>query len=768
MGLHDTSHLVPLDGTGWHVWREFVLRGAGFPVADVLVLSDPELADAGERSWRSPDDLAHYRREWERWQQLLRPRLRDLAADPRFREALAWQNPTMVRNALDKVRSPRVPGKRPDQGHVLAMANYLQRYTTKNDTIGFFGPAVWGRLTDDEDAVRLRHGVELVTDRTLYFEAWAIDALAARLVEEPDILPWLVPRLVGGCWLDGDLLRRPHGEPVRLSAEHAALLRACDGTRDVRDLGNLSGLGDDVVPTLLDWRDRHLVHLSLDGPVEARPERTLRDKLILIGEPVLRRRALDLLGELVHARDTAAAAAGDADKVLAAVAELDETFQRITGRDATRRHGESYAGRKLVYEDTRRALDLELGLPVRQAVAAPLGLLADSASWLIARAGRNYLDLLNRLFDTCLAHDGGTSVPLARLLGVATPHLVVRSGLPRPVAAAVTEFQDRWARILAVPPGVHEHSVRARDIAARVAELFPASPLPWSSARHLAPDLLIAADGPDGLRRGEFTVVLGELHLATNTVESRLFVERHPDRTALLAASAKDHEDRRIYSVPTKDWPQVNSRVYPAALLSGRFRYWCLHDDDTGAPGPVMPSSALEVHREDERLVVRSLRGDGEFDLLEVLGEQLSAAVVDAFQPLPPAPHRPRISIDRLVLARETWSFPPSEIDWATAKQPADRFRAAQRWRVARGLPRLAFYKVRGERKPIFVDFTASLLVDRFAKAVRQAGDQPGPAPVVISEMLPDLWHNWLVDATGAGYTSELRLVLVDKREGVS
>ncbi|PRY36946.1 lantibiotic dehydratase [Umezawaea tangerina] len=759
MGSQDSSHLVPLDGAGWHVWREFVLRGAGFPAADVLLLSDQELAEAGERSWRSPDDLARFRQDWDRWQLVLRPRLRDLAADPRFREALAWQNPTMVRNALDKVRSPRVPGKRPDQGHLLAMANYLQRYTTKNDTIGFFGPAVWARLTDDEEAVRLRHGAELVTDRRLYFEVWAIDALAERLARDPDVQPWLVPRPVGGCWLDGDLLRRPHGEPVRLSAEHAGLLRACDGTRTVRDLGA------DALPTLLDWRDRHLVRLSLEGPVEAHPERALRDKLVLIGDQAARRRALDLLDELVQARDTAAASAGDADKVLASVAELDETFRRVTGQDATRRHGESYAGRKVVYEDTRRAVDLELGLPVRRAVAAPLGLLADSARWLIARAGRNYLDLLGALFDRCLAHDGGTSVPLARLVGVATPHLLVRTGLPRPVAAAVAEFQDRWARVLEVPAGVREHSVRAEEIAGRVAELFPSSPLPWSSARYLSPDLMIAADGPNALRRGDFTVVLGELHLATNTVESRLFVERHPDRVRLLAASARDHADRRIYSVPTKDWPQVNSRVYPAALLSERFYYWCLHDDNSGAPGPVMPSAALEVHREAGRLVVRSRRGDGEFDLLEVLGEQLSAAVVDAFRPLPPAPHRPRVSIDRLVLARRTWSFPPAEIGWATAKQPVDRFRAAQRWRTEQDLPRLAFYKVRGERKPIFLDFAASLLVDRFAKAVRQAGDQLEPAPVTVSEMLPDLSQNWLVDATGAGYTSELRLVLVDQGE---
>jgi hypothetical protein len=65
------------------------------------------------------------------------------------------------------------------------------------------------------------------------------------------------------------------------------------------------------------------------------------------------------------------------------------------------------------------------------------------------------------------------------------------------------------------------------------------------------------------------------------------------------------------------------TRLPGGPAVGEEFDYWCLHDDNGGTPGPVMPSSALDVHREDGRLVVRSRRGDGDFDLLEVLGEQL-------------------------------------------------------------------------------------------------------------------------------------------------
>jgi hypothetical protein len=300
---------------------------------------------------------------------------------------------------------------------------------------------------------------------------------------------------------------------------------------------------------------------------------------------------------------------------------------------------------------------------------------------------------------------------------------------------------------------------------------------------------MIAAAGPEDVAADRFTVVLGELHLAMNTTENRLFVERHPDPARLLAASEHDHGDRRMISVPTKLLPQVNSRMYPPALLSQRFGYWCLHDDSGGAAGPVIPAAALEVHRDGGELVVRSRGGGGTFDLLELLGEQLTGAVLNAFRPLPPAAHQPRITIDRLVIHRETWRFPAVGLAWAWAKQPAHRFRSAQRWRAAHDLPQTVFYRVPTERKPIFLDFASPLLVDRFAKAVRQAAGTPGPAvaaapvaaapvaaapitakpaaarpaggDVTVSEMLPGLDELWLPDRTGNRYTSELRLVLV-------
>ncbi|MGK4579221.1 lantibiotic dehydratase [Kitasatospora sp. HPMI-4] len=755
----ERSHLLPLAGSDWAVWRDVVLRGAGFPVTEARRLSAPGLAQAAGLPDQEFDEL------WKAELERLANSLREVAADPRFREAVAWQNPAAVRSAVDKVGRPAEPGRTTELKHLQLVANYLQRYTVKNDTIGFFGPAAWGRLTESDRPMDCAGGPGLLAERTVYFENWAIDTLARRLSDQPGMRPWLRPVLSGGVFVDDDRLLRPYREPVELPPGVLSLLRMCDGSRTLAELAARRDTStvDSIVEELRPWLDDGVVRMDLSGPIETHPERTLRERLALVGDREPRERALAALDELERGRDAVAAAAGRPDQLMAATAALDEAFLRITGSDAVRRHGEMYAGRTLVYEDTRRDVGLEIGRPVQAAIGGPLGLVADSARWFADRAGRNYLDLFGSLLDRHSRATGRDRLPLSQLLGMATRQLTARGGPPEPVADAVSRLQAKWARILELPHGVRRHEPTVESIRDAVRREFPATAPLWSAARHHSPDLMIAAAGLDAVRLGRFTAVMGELHLATNTLEARPFVERHADVGRLLEAAERDHAGRRWYSVPSKDSPLVNSRSYPAALLSPHFRYWCLHDSDTGAPGPVFPSAALEVCREDGRLVVVSKTGEGPWDLLEVLAEQVSAAIVGAFRPLAPARHLPRISIGRLVVQREAWSFEPAELEWAFAKTAARRFREAQKFREAHDMPVRTFCRVHTERKPTLTDFSSVLMLEQTARAVRRAAaDTAERRSVTISEMLPDLGQTWLTDAAGAPYTAELRMVLVD------
>lgn len=138
----------------WMLWRDFAVRSAGFPVAGLDVFG--------------PGDEPG--------------RLRGAARDPRFREAVTWQNPAAVANAVDKVGAgaPTKPSRARQREEIVA--SYWQRYCAKNDTIGFFGPLAWGRVADDGPPLCVRSGA-VVRECSVHLEAWGVQAVATSLDE---------------------------------------------------------------------------------------------------------------------------------------------------------------------------------------------------------------------------------------------------------------------------------------------------------------------------------------------------------------------------------------------------------------------------------------------------------------------------------------------------------------------------------------------------------------------------------------------------------
>jgi Lantibiotic dehydratase, N terminus len=766
-----SAHLVQLGQTGWATWRDVVLRSAGFPADAVRALSDSELAAAADAATRDPGLLAAYRREHAAAGDRLAAAMQKVAQSPEFREAVTWQNPQLVARCLDKVGEGRARTAR-TRGNELTVASYLQRYAMKNDTIGFFGPVCWARWTDDGPAVVVELGERFLRRRTTYFEVWAIDAVARTLSADPELRPWLAPRLVAAHRLDGATLHVPSREPVALAPDESAALSYVDGARSVQDIAaelarsEFPELGDPaaLLRLLESLVERGMAHLDLVGTIEAWPERTLLAKLERIAQPEVRERALATVRPLLAARDRVAAAAGDDVALEAALAELAGCFTAITGVVGERHAGKMYAGRTLVYEDTVRDARVILGPGLREQLTQPLRLLLDSARWLVAEIGEQYDQLLHHLYDRRVAQTGAAAVPLATLLSLATPQLYFqRRRLSKPVHRAIEEFQRRWAAILALPADGADVRLRGEDIAAAVAEQFPHRPAPWATAIHHSPDVMVAAADAGAIERGDCLLVLGELHLSFNTMESGLFVQQHDDPSSLLAAAAADLGDRRVCFLPSREIPTINSRVAPpSSLLSPRYTYWTMHRESAAPPAPILPAADLVVHREGGQLVVRTTAGDYLAPLLHVIGDQLSAATLNAFKPMGHRAHSPRVAIDRLVIARESWTFPAVDLSWAKESSEADRFLAARAWRARHDLPETAFYEVPFEDKPSYVDFTSLVYVNALAKAIRRAAEGRESGSLTLSEALPDQSQLWLTDADGGRYACELRLVAVD------
>jgi hypothetical protein len=757
-------HRVPLEGTGWSVWRDVCVRGAGFPADMVLALCDEPLARSADLEGAGPAGRLAYGQVFADAAGRLSRAIAATHADPVFREAVTWQNPGLAQRLRDAGVGKSRRSK--DRGRELVIASYLQRYCLKNDTIGFFGPVGWASMVPGAAGLVVMPGERLMARRTTYFEVWAIDKVADAVAWQGRALGWLRPRRTRSVFLAGDVLHRPRRPPVTLTDAELGILRACDGCRTISDVLDMAG-GADARAVLARLAELGAVRLDLEGPADAWPERLLRDKLELIADPVARAAALAPVEQMVRARDAVAATAGDPAGLQSALAALAATFEEVTGTSSSRRAGENYAGRTLVYQDAVRDVRVELGQAVTGALAAPLGLVLDSARWLVNDIMARYLEYFADLVDRESARAGGAPVPLMRILTLASPYL--HRGVGEIAAASVAELQRRWQQVLGPPQSAARHQVSAAAISARAAECFPCRPVAWSGGRQHSPDIMIAAASPAEVQRGNFLLVLGELHPGVNTLDQRLFVEQHPDPGRLIAAEHADRGPQRINLIPEKGHPNVTSRTSPpSALLGPGQLYWSdtiIDSFDPPESDTVLSGAAMTVARRGDDLIVQLATSDTELDFFEVIADSMSAVVVDAYQPAGPAAHRPRITIDKFVLSREQWTFQVADSAWAFVLDEQERFCLARRWRQEHQLPERVFYRVPVELKPTAADFRSIVLVNLFAKHIRQT-QAAGHAGYSVTEMLPDIDQLWLTDREGRRYSSELRIIAYDSMTG--
>jgi hypothetical protein len=749
------------------MWRDMAVRGTGFPADMMLALCDEPLARSADLAGADPAGQLAYDKVYADAVGRLPRAIAGIYADLRFQEAITWQNPGLAQFLHDHDAGPDAPRRSKQRQRELVIGSYLQRYCLKNDTIGFFGPVGWASAGHDGPGLVVVPGEQLLARRTTYFEVWAIDKVAAEIARQGRALGWLRPQRTRSVFLAGNVLHRPHRHSVTLTDAELRILQACDGRRTISEV--LEAADAPQARSLLTrLAELGALRIDLEGPMHSWPERLLREKLELIADPDARAAALEPVDQMVKARDAVAAAAGDPAGLRRALASLAETFERVTGAASTRRAGENYAGRTVVYHDTVRDVRVELGEAVTRALAAPLGLVLDSARWVINDITDRYREYYADLLDHESARVGGGPVPLQRLLTIASGLLPVTEsgrGLGGIAAESVAELQRRWQLILGPPSSERRHQVSADAISARAAECFPGRPVTWSGARQHSPDIMIAAASADEVERGDFLLVLGEIHLSNNTLDQRLFVGQHPDPARLIAADRADRGPRRIVAIEPKDHPTVTSRTNPPPILVGPGQlYWSASvNDSLDPPGSdtVMPSAAMTVTRRGSDLVVHLAPSGAELDFFEVISDVLALVVVDAFQPFAPAEHRPRITIDKLVLSREQWAFQVADASWAFAKDEQERFRLARCWRQEHQLPERVFYRVPVELKPTAADFRSIVLVNLFAKHIRRT-QAAGHTGFTVTEMLPDLGQLWLADRHDRRYSSELRIVAYD------
>lgn len=841
----EAPHLIGLPGERWALWTWVCMRGAGFPAAGALALGDPECAEAADRVLAAQEEAERQREvaveavrksllTCEEGQRNRRVKLigrlrkglpppagdpdvaglaaaleeiantreryrnafaaalarqsaalREVAADPLLREAVTWQN----RHALESGFDPLLragEGRRGshERRNEQLVASYLYRYSLKNDTIGFFGPVGWARVTGGNGTIAARPGAGLVSNRNVFFETWCIDAVAEALTRDKPLRPWLTPRKLPLFALQGNLYIPFEGKPFELSPAELAALEASTGRETALELADRLmadpalklGSRESVLALLASLAARRMIAWEVEVPMTLRSEDALAGILSRVEDEALREPILQALSEIVERKEAVAAAAGDAVRLGEAMEALEDGFEELTGKNSQRLQGMAYAGRSLVHEDCRRDLEIELGQRFLEALGPPLSLLLLSARWMGEEIGRRYREEFQRAYAELCARTGSRTMSLFEVMHqIRQVLLEPRSSL---VTAVADEHRRRWAGILDLPAGERRVQLSSDRLRPLVEEAFPASGPGWRRARQHSPDLMIRAESLEAIQRGEFEIVLGELHFATNTLNTASFMSQHPNPEELRLAMLRDIPGPTVVPwVPKKRESQEGDKgplgfEVPATgarldfgFLSPKDLRLLLHNDppsDLNAT-TLFPGELMVTERDGELSVVTR---DGRFclDAVNFFEIAFSAQSVNSYRLLPSGPYTPRIAIDRMIVQREIWRTPLRDVPLAVAKSEEERFLEAQRYRRRYGMPRFVFVRSLYETKPFFVDFASPVAIEILARVCRRALEKGGEDALIgVSEMLPEPDRCWLPGPQGQRYTSELRFVAVDR-----
>ncbi|MGP0019708.1 MAG: lantibiotic dehydratase [Candidatus Sulfotelmatobacter sp.] len=711
---------------------------------------------------------SRFSEQFERSAEQTSAAIREIAQIPEFREAITWQNRRLVRQVLDsllhKSGNGAVRNSRQRQSEETA-AMYWQRYCAKNDTIGFFGPLAWADILDQEPALVSNPGDQLIASSGVYFEEWGIAELADTLNRNVELKRYFVPRRLPYLYVMEDQIRTPDGFALPVPKKLNHILLRIDGERTAEEIWKLNRqeLGvteeEQFYACLQVLENEGLIAWKIETPLQLHPDRCLKEAVLKIGNEVEREKAVHVVQSLDQLRIRAGKCSSP-EQLLETLETLDAAFETATGKHSSRLDGKQYAARTLVYQECRRDVRVSLSTKLVAELMQPLSLILCGARWFTHQLGVTYRRTLQDVYEKLVATKGSSIIDMVSYWQAAETFLHQEDW--KLTTQPLRELQQHWLRILGLQEKQSQATYSSALLQPEIKAAFSVPDSGWRLANYHSPDIMLIASSAEEVCRGEYQAVLGEVHIANNTLRSNVFAGNHPAPRELFEAISADMPGLHAIPIPPKGWGTSTVRT-----TTGLFPecYWIESDRDTVSPyrSRAIGIGELAVEDDGNGLSVRTRDGRLRFDILEFFSEILTS-VASGFKMLPLMAHQPRITFDRLTVARETWNLPISDLPSCHEMETSESFLSVRRWGRNLDLPRFGFIRVPTEDKPVFVDFDSIVSVEIFARLVRKVRQQmPSDGWVSYSEMLPAPHQLWLADHEGNRYTSEFRFVVVDQ-----
>ena len=665
-----------------------------------------------------------------------------------LQKAILWQNPRLLgrgmRSFLQEPHSIRRKGQR-DKKKLLM--RYLQRYTSKNETIGFFGPYQWGSFKNKDVLMEHQPGESLVHRQWVSFEPWALERLSSGIFERDPLKGFRTIFISAeSCFVDPLLYIK--GRPLKLNERQRFLFQKLNRPQR-RNL---------LVETLIKQPSPFSSSVELNAEIEALIKfGVLEQKTYLGMEEDGETRMGHIVANLPEARqawetilktkenleDPDLSALGLERELKA----MNGHFQHWGGAEPVRHPGKLYAGRTLLYPDALRSGEMTLGEDFLEKVREPLGLIMRSTRWLSHRVAIVMNQRVRRWIK---------AYPKKRVMALDLVETLHRNELYFQIAKEVKqEFSTRWRLIFGAFENETSLVFSSGELSEKVHQFFKVGQRPFPSAIYSCPDLLVGGTASNPL------LVLGEIHVGMNMVALPVLLKGHPNPEEVRDRLKNDLPEPQLMHCP--QMRGKGERIHRDAGLVKDFRLRFAGSPASGNMEHYLDIGELYLDQDDPGLTVKSMRSSKKVPLILFLEHFLKSASLNAYQLLPTLPSLPRIQVDDLVVQRRSWSFRIESLPFFH-QDPFEQCLRILAWKGEKGLPDQVFVKVSGEGKPFYLDFQSQSSIELFVDFLRKSllhGDNR--VQCTLSEMLPKEGETWLQDADGNPYFSEFRLVGVDE-----
>lgn len=672
--------------------------------------------------------------------------LRELVRDPHFGEAVFISNPDVYENSYLKYIALQDVETRTARQKILEkrFVSYLQRFAAKNDTASFFGPMNYARLDwKQKEPVKLDMVNGKFTKRSVFYSFWMTQVLADVIAKEPSIRPYLAPRLHPLCkltelgaqylFLDGKRHLPPH---------LLRLLRDADGTTTLQELASGYNLPAKELYKQVEWLvKKRLLLFSIEipstifGPFDYLCDflRSLPDHVEAKGKWIAE---LDRFEGLRTEFENATL-----ESRVEITKRMEKLFVELT-RHATRRlAGKTYADRTLYYEECKGTIrDLSFNKVFFEDFHARM----EPVLQLIASYGemmRGYYQRVGKRVFQQIAQ-GEKEIPYVHFI-----RKINEMDQEGKIDYRDDIYHEFHQKLRDLVTGKREKNV-VRLTREDLGDLFSHD---VGDSLHTSPDLMIAAKNLEGILRGDYQIVLGEVHQFVSMWGSQFLFDS--DREAV---------EREIEQV-IRGLPAYRKL---ATILNTRRHKGLLYEafpgtliQFLGKPSKhaknTIPLRDLVVRMEGDELVLADQHSKETFNIYNSGDDNLHlwafAVPRVASIPIHFEQHTPRIEINGVVYQRERWVFPSQEF-LSTEPKVSDyeMFLRMRRVKQRHQLPRWVFVRVEKEKKPYYLDFDSFFLVELLQGHLKNHNQ------VTMIEMHPDPDHLWMRDEEGS-YCMEMR-----------